>query len=123
MTMKKYRILLVEDNYMSIDLIVQTLSDYYTLMIAKDAESSLALMNDHLPDLILMDIVLPDMDGLALYSKLSKDELTKGIPVIFLSGMADSQTKAKAFAMGAADFIEKPFDLRDLKIRIKRLFE
>ena len=121
--MKKYRILLVEDNYMSIDLIVQTLSDYYTLMIAKDAESSLALMNDHLPDLILMDIVLPDMDGLALYSKLSKDQLTKGIPVIFLSGMADSQTKAKAFAMGAADFIEKPFDLRDLKIRIKRLFE
>ncbi|MFH7241638.1 MAG: adenylate/guanylate cyclase domain-containing protein [Spirulina sp.] len=91
----------------------------YRLREAANAEVGLATIAEQPPDLILLDIVLPDLDGYSLCQQIKKNPATRDIPVIFLSSLADSLDKVKAFQSGAADYIAKPFAVQEVLVRVQ----
>ena len=103
------RILVVEDNATNMKLAVMLLGKAgYTVISAKDAEAGLALARDEQPDLILMDIQLPGMDGLAATTLLKADEVTRGIPVIALTALAMKGDEERIRAAGCDGYVAKP---------------
>jgi CheY-like chemotaxis protein len=89
---------------------------------ALDAETGVEIARDKKPDLIFLDIVLPGMDGFAALRILRRDPITKGIPVIMISGNAEAAEQFYAQRIGADDFMKKPFSRPELFTRIERLF-
>ena len=106
---KKHRILVVDDENLNIVGLSQILNPHYTVYAAKDGPAALSVAEKHLPDLILLDIIMPEMDGYAVLAALKSSEKTRDIPVIFLTAMIDPQDEAKGLALGAVDYIIKPF--------------
>lgn len=86
----------------------------YSISLAASGEVVLKLIEKNLPDLILLDIMMPEMDGYQLASILKKNTQTKRIPIIFLTGQTDTNSKVKALESGGIDFITKPFNSREL---------
>jgi DNA-binding response OmpR family regulator len=89
---------------------------------ALDAEKGIEIARDKRPDLIFLDIVLPGMDGFAALRILRRDPITKGIPIIMISGNAEAAEQFYAQRIGADDFMKKPFSRPELFTRIERLF-
>lgn len=94
-------------------------SEQVTLLHAPDADRALDIARRELPDLILLDLDMPGTDGLTLCRILKEDDELRHIPVIFLTGTLDVETKVKAFDLGAADYVTKPFDSIELKARVR----
>lgn len=117
----KSRIMIVDDTEENIDVLVATLEDDYELIVALDGQTALALVNEELPDLILLDIMMPEMDGYEVCRKLKSDQRTKDIPVIFLTALNHVRNEARGFAVGAADYMSKPFNPDIVKSRINNL--
>ena len=116
------RILIVEDNPANMRLATLLLYNAgHSVTGAVDAESGLALARADLPDLILMDIQLPGMDGLAATALLKRDPATAAIPVIALTAMAQMEDQAKAKAAGCDGYIAKPLSIRGLYSAIEVL--
>ena len=116
------RILIVEDNPANMRLASFLLqSAGHTALCAADAETGLALVRAEQPDLILMDIQLPGMDGLAATVLLKKDPATAAIPVIALTAMAQMEDREKAMAAGCDGYIAKPLSIRGLYSAIDSL--
>jgi signal transduction histidine kinase len=112
-------VLIVDDEPSNLQLLRAHLAPAgYSIMEAGSGLEALE-MADRGPDLILLDILMPDLDGLETCSLLKENEATRDIPVIFLSALQDSKTKVAGLSMGAVDFINKPFDGAELKIRVK----
>lgn len=108
-------ILIVEDNPTNMTLAVHVLeSAGYTVLTATDAEAGLALARDVLPHLILMDIQLPGMDGLAATAQLKGDDATRAIPVIALTALAMKGDEERIRAAGCDGYIGKPMRYKDL---------
>jgi two-component system, cell cycle response regulator DivK len=108
-------ILVVEDNAANMKLAVFLLQNAgYSVLSAPDAETGLTLAREQYPDLILMDIQLPGMDGLAATSLLKRDEATRAIPVIALTALAMKGDEARIRAAGCAGYIAKPMSYRDI---------
>ncbi len=82
------------------------------------AKQAMEAIHDRLPQLILLDITMPDMDGYEFCELLKKDVKTREIPIIFISAMDDKEDKIKGFKLGAVDFIAKPFELEEVTLRI-----
>ena len=101
-------ILIVEDTELNIDLLTQLLEDDYALLVAKDGAQGVALALEHNPDLILMDISLPIMDGYEATRKIR--ETLKSTPIIGLSAHAMQSDRDKALEAGCNDYMTKPFD-------------
>ena len=101
-------ILIVEDTELNIDLLTQLLEDDYNLLIANDGEQGVALANEKNPDLILMDISLPIMDGYAATRKIR--ETMRSTPIIGLSAHAMNGHEEKAKEAGCNDYLTKPID-------------
>ncbi|HIK43443.1 MAG TPA: response regulator [Leptolyngbyaceae cyanobacterium M65_K2018_010] len=91
----------------------------YQIREARTAQQALEMIASSPPDLILLDILLPDLDGYTLCKQLKADLYTQEIPIIFLSSLADSLDKVKAFQLGAADYIAKPFALQEVLVRVQ----
>lgn len=112
------RILIVDDAPENIDILTSTLTEYKK-SIAMNGEKALKIaMADNPPDLILLDIVMPEMDGYEVCSRLKADDRTRKIPVIFLTGETDSESVVKGFALGAVDYVTKPFNISELLARV-----
>jgi len=112
-------ILLIEDNKTIIDLIVNVLYEReYKVSIAVNGIQGIKIAQRIIPDLILLDILMPEMDGYETCRILKESELTNKIPVIFLSALTKSFNKVKAFQLGAVDFISKPIDVEELWVRV-----
>ncbi|MBS9403591.1 diguanylate cyclase [Halomonas sp. TRM85114] len=94
-------------------------SEGVTLLHAQDATEGLKIANDSLPDLILLDLDMPDIDGMTLCRQLKEDPDLSPIPVVFLTGILDVATKVQAFELGAVDYVTKPFDAIELKARVR----
>lgn len=112
-------ILIVDDTKFNIKVLVDTLDNDYELSVAMDGKSALKFMEQVVPDIVLLDIIMPEMDGFEVFSKMKEDKRLKDIPVVFLSAMTDINSKYKAFEMGAVDYITKPFEALEVKARIK----
>lgn len=112
-------VLIVDDTEANVDILVDALAEDYDIAVAMDGESALEIVEDDKPDLILLDIMMPGMDGYEVCEKLKADDATKGIPIMFLSGKTDAADRQKAMAMGAVDFVTKPIDVPDIQQKVK----
>lgn len=105
-------ILLVDDAPANIKVLNTALKEKYHTKIATNGEKALQIAGrDPAPDLILLDIMMPGMDGYEVCRQLKLNEQTKNIPVIFLSAKSSPADRSKGLALGAVDFIEKPIDV------------
>nr|WP_320191542.1 two-component system response regulator [uncultured Desulfobacter sp.] len=116
-------ILIVDDTETNIDILMETLGDTYDIQVALDGESALENVAEEKPDIILLDIMMPGMDGYEVCRRLKDDPLTHDIPVIFLTAMADEQNEAKGLALGAVDYVTKPFSPELVKARVSNQLE
>jgi PAS domain S-box-containing protein len=113
-------ILMVDDNPASLRLISTILSERgYKVRPARDTEMALRFARTTPPDLILLDVMMPKLNGYQICEKLKSDARTKNIPVIFISVLNEVFDKVKAFSVGAADYITKPFQIEELLARIE----
>ncbi|WP_160690424.1 two-component system response regulator [Clostridium sp. C2-6-12] len=112
-------ILIVDDTNFNIKILEDTLKSDYKISVALDGKSALKFMEEVIPDIILLDIMMPEMDGFEVFSKIKEDIRLKDIPVVFLSAVTDINSKAKAFEMGAVDYITKPFEVTEVRARVK----
>jgi CheY-like chemotaxis protein len=118
--MKQKTILVIEDNELNMKLVRGILSTTsYEMIEAVDAETGLLIVREHRPDLILMDIQLPGMDGLSATNVIKSEKSIDDIPVIALTSYAMQGDEEKALEAGCAGYITKPFDAKSLLKIIK----
>jgi putative two-component system response regulator len=116
---KNQRILIVDDTPENIDVLIEVLSDYKR-SVATNGEKALQLaVSNNPPDLILLDIMMPGMDGYEVCRRLKSEEKTKAIPIIFLTAMADEESERKGLELGAVDYITKPISPPIVMERVK----
>ena len=116
-------ILAVDDTETNIDIIVETLGDDYDLAVAMDGPTALEIAQDSPPDLILLDIMMPEMNGYQVMERLQDDLTTRNIPVIFLTAMSADENETTGLRLGAVDYIRKPFNAEVLKQRVRNHLE
>ena len=113
-------ILLVDDNSANLQILHETLDGHgYKLLVAKNGQSALAIAQKAKPSLILLDIMMPEMDGYEVCKRLMADENTKQIPVIFVTALTGDEDEAKGLTLGAVDYITKPFNPELVKARVR----
>src|SRR5690554_2832286 len=113
-------VLLVDDNPQNLKVLYETLKDKgYRLLIANEGEKALDLAHRHHPEVILLDIMMPEMDGYEVCECLKADPETSDCAVVFLSALDDLQAKVKGFSLGGADYISKPFQSLEVIARVK----
>jgi len=115
---KKNSILIVEDSELNIAVLTDILSEKYELHVAKDGLAGIEIAKSELPDLILLDIVLPRMDGYEVIKVLKDTWETKDIPIVFVTALNNVDDERKGLLMGADDYINKPFDPLIVKLRV-----
>jgi len=113
------KILIVDDEKMNIIALAHFLKPQYEIIVAVDGASALEAAEKHLPDIILLDIIMPDMNGFDVLVKLKDSAATMDIPVIFLTGLSNAGDEEKGLSLGAVDYITKPFNQSVVKARIK----
>jgi putative two-component system response regulator len=111
-------VLIVDDTEENIDILVEVLGDDYEISVAMDGESALENMEIEIPDIILLDIMMPGMDGYEVCRRLKANKSTKDIPIVFLTAMTDIASKTKGFELGAVDYMTKPFEVLEVKARV-----
>ncbi len=111
-------VLIADDTPTNLDVLVAALKKNYRLGIAKDGKNAIEFANTNQPDVILLDIMMPGMNGYDVCSKLKQSERTRDIPIIFITGLAASEEKMRGFETGAVDFITKPFYTPEVLARI-----
>lgn len=117
---KTVKILIIDDNPSNLKLLTKILFQQgYGVRIAPSAKLGINSVMAEVPDLILLDIKMPDMDGYTVCQDLKAKDKTCDIPVIFISGLEDTMDKVKAFKMGGVDYIVKPFDTEEVIVRIE----
>ncbi len=113
------KILIVDDEKFNIDVLVGLLKSHYRTIAAKNGEQALLLLEKPpLPDLILLDIMMPDMDGYEVCRRIQSNEKTSNIPVIFLTAKNTGEDIIQGFKMGAVDYVTKPFRPQELTARV-----
>ena len=112
------RVLIVDDEMINIKVLIATLEGF-DCIIAKDGERAIELARGSIPpDLILLDVIMPDMSGYEVCTQLKKDTLTKDIPIIFITSKDEVEDEAKGLEMGAVDYITKPFSPSIVRARV-----
>ncbi len=116
----KSKILIVDDAPENLRILIEILKKDYATIPATNGETALQkAMADPMPDLILLDILMPVMDGYEVCKRLKENEKTKDIPVICITAMSEVMDDARAFNLGAVDYIPKPFNPATVKARVK----
>ncbi|MBF0388743.1 MAG: response regulator [Desulfamplus sp.] len=113
------KVLIVDDAIDSIKIFVNLLKDDYDTFFAKDGEKALEIVYENRPDIILLDIVMPKIDGYEVCQRLKSDSRVADIPVIFISSKNQVEDEAQGLALGAIDYIQKPVSPAILKARVK----
>jgi phosphoserine phosphatase RsbU/P len=117
------RVLIVDDVKANVDMLVEALRGDYKLSVALGGEAALRAVEKSPPDLLLLDIVMPELDGYEVCRRLRADPATRELPVMFLSSLEDVKDKAKGFELGANDYLTKPFEILEVKARVNSLLK
>jgi len=117
------RILIVDDAQANVDVLVNALRDEYKLSVAIDGEGALRSIEKSFPDLVLLDIVMPGIDGYEVCRRLRAAPGTRALPIMFLSSLEDVKDKTRGFEAGANDYVTKPFEVLEVKARVRSLLE
>ncbi|MCL2808584.1 MAG: response regulator [Treponema sp.] len=117
---KKYNVLIVDDNPPNLMEIFHILRSEYNILTAADGVSALEKANEFSPDLILLDVIMPDMSGFEVITELKKSDKTKSIPVIFITGLNKESNESEGLSLGAVDYIHKPFNADDVKLKVSQ---
>jgi DNA-binding response OmpR family regulator len=119
--MLKKRILVADDQDDILSLLKDSLAGYdFEVMACKEPKNILSLIKSFKPDLILLDLLMPDLGGFEICEILNNDPETSGIPIIIISGFGDLNDVKKAFKLGAVGYFVKPFALSDLSKEITK---
>ncbi|MDH3209799.1 MAG: diguanylate cyclase [Burkholderiaceae bacterium] len=113
------KLLVVDDQPSNIEALYRTFSPDHQVFMATSGERALAVCKDNPPDLVLLDVVMPDMDGYEVCARLKADSGTRDIPVIFVTSHDDADNETRGLDAGAVDFIAKPFNPRVARARVK----
>jgi signal transduction histidine kinase/HPt (histidine-containing phosphotransfer) domain-containing protein len=116
---KKNSVLIVDDDTANLMQLIHILQPEYTVFTARNGSAALEIAVKSLPDLILLDVVMPEMGGFEVLSELKKSEKTNEIPVIFITGINDNDNESEGLALGAVDYIRKPFYDMVVKLRVR----
>jgi diguanylate cyclase (GGDEF)-like protein len=119
----RLKILAIDDTPVNLQVLATALVTEFKFQIATSGAVGLAAAARTPPDLILLDVMMPDMDGFEVFRRLKSDPLLQAIPVIFLTAMSSIEAEAAGLALGAADYISKPIKVETAKLRIRNLIE
>ncbi|MCL1814751.1 MAG: response regulator [Treponema sp.] len=116
----KKKILLVDDDEIHLTTAELFLKNEYEIHKAKSGNEALEYLagNKFAPDLIMLDIIMPNMDGWETFNRIRATDFLKNVPVVFLTAAIEEAEKKRAFKMGIADYITKPYNMTDLKSRV-----
>jgi two-component system, OmpR family, response regulator RpaA len=118
------KILVIEDDYIVARTIERSLQDdEFDVTLASRGEKGLYLAHKEIPDLIILDIIMPDMDGYQVCREIRSDDELKYIPILFLTAKIKPEDKIKGFKEGADDYLTKPFDIDELILRIRAILK
>ena len=117
--MNNKTILIVDDTIANLDILMELL-DEYDVIDATNGKDALEILNTEHIDLILLDIMMPEMDGYEVCRRIKSQDETKHIPIIFITAKADEESISKAYDVGGSDYIRKPFFPKELYARIKK---
>ena len=112
-------VLVVDDTEANVDILVDTLGEDYGVSVAMDGRAALEAVEEEPPDLILLDIMMPEMDGYEVCRRLKSDKKTENIPIIFVTIKGEVEDEQKGLELGAVDYISKPFSPPIVKARVK----
>ena len=116
---RRPRLLIVDDQPANVQALHQVFAHDHQVFMATRGEQALTICADKLPDLVLLDVVMPGMDGYEVCARLKGDEATKDIPVIFVSANDDERSEAHGLDVGAVDYISKPINPKIVRARVR----
>jgi diguanylate cyclase (GGDEF)-like protein len=114
-----FTLLIVDDEKQNRALLTELLQDSHRIILAKDGKQALERAQEHRPDLILLDVLMPEMDGYAVIRALKNDDVTRDIPVIFITALDSAGDEERGLELGAVDYISKPFNPSIVRVRIR----
>ena len=115
----KPKVLIVDDDPINIELLEGYLSKDYDILKALDGNEALIIVEANPPDIILLDLIMPGINGYEVCKKLKDDPKTNHIPIVIVTSLHEIEDRNKAIEAGADDFITKPFDIVELTVRVK----
>ena len=116
-------ILAIDDEVQNLEMVEYALDKEYEVIPVRSGKAALDYLKEHTPDLILLDIMMPEMDGMEVYQHIRELKDKADVPVIFLTSANDTETEENCFDMGAVDFISKPFEPKIVLKRVTRTLE
>jgi len=116
---EKNRVLIVDDEKLNVEILGSILRDEYTVLMAKNGSSAIEMIGKFLPDIILLDIIMPDINGFDVLTTVKASEKTRHIPVIIITGLDSVEDEERGLSLGAADFIHKPFSAGIVLSRVR----
>ena len=119
LTLDNKTILIVDDTESNIDILLEILGNY-DLIVATDGFSAIEIANEDKIDLILLDILMPEIDGFEVCRRLKLNDNTKNIPIIFITAKTDEESIERAYDVGGIDYVSKPFKPKELLARVKK---
>jgi PleD family two-component response regulator len=123
-TNEKKKILLVDDDEIHVLAAESMLKNEYEVFTAKSGKEALDhLIHGLVPHLLLLDILMPDMDGWETFNRIKAISTLQDVPIVFLTSLTDTTEEKRAFELGAADYITKPYDKDVLLDRVKKILE
>lgn len=117
------KILIIDDYEESCQALTELLGQSYDCSYTQDSQKAFGLVKDFKPDLVVIDYRMPGLMGTDVCEQIRKNETTRYLPVVFISGSATVDEKIRAFEMGADDFVSKPYHIKELILRIRRLID
>ncbi|CCE23135.1 GGDEF/EAL domain-containing response regulator [Methylotuvimicrobium alcaliphilum] len=123
MGIERQKILIIDDTPANITLLGMALKDHYEIQIATSGKKGLELASETPPDLVLLDIMMPDLDGYETCRLFKADERLRHIPIIFVTALSEIEAEIHGLSLGAADFLIKPFNLQIAQLRVRNLLE